>query len=90
MFGIFKRKKKNSISAKHTNDNTAFNAEHQISAQPFDIQYDDKMKRLMELISKAMDDWAKEYNLENMPKMIIFQQALDAMRAIESVLTKEH
>lgn len=44
---------------------------------------DDKTARLMQLISFAIEEWAKEYHLENMPKKIIFEQALDAMRAIE-------
>jgi len=45
--------------------------------------YDPKVARLMELISCAIEDWATEFNLENLPKRIIFEQALDAMRAIE-------
>lgn len=47
---------------------------------------DGKMYRLMELIGGAIENWAAEYNLENLPKRIIFEQALDAMRAIEIVM----
>lgn len=44
---------------------------------------DDKIARLMELIGCAIEDWTKEYNMENLPKKIIFEQVLDAMHAIE-------
>lgn len=44
---------------------------------------DDKIARLMELIGCAIEDWAKEYNMENLPKKIIFEQVLDAMHALE-------
>lgn len=50
---------------------------------------DSKMARLMELISCAIEDWAVEYHLENLPKKIVFEQALDAMRAIEFALNSK-
>lgn len=44
---------------------------------------DDKISRLMDLIGCAIEDWAKEYNMENLPKKIIFEQVLDAMHSLE-------
>ena len=41
------------------------------------------MARLMELIGCAIENWAAEYHLENLPKKVVFEQVLDAMRAIE-------
>lgn len=48
------------------------------------------MIRLIELISCAIEDWAKEYHLENLPKKIIFEQALDAMKALEIVINNRN
>jgi len=47
------------------------------------ISPNNKAERLMQLVGYAIDDWAKEFRLEKMPKKIIFEQALDAMRAME-------
>ena len=44
---------------------------------------DSKMVRLMELIVRAIEAWTTEYHLENLPRKIVFEQALDAMRIIE-------
>lgn len=44
---------------------------------------DSKMNRLMELIGIAIETWAKENHMEKLPKKILFEQALDAMRSIE-------
>lgn len=48
---------------------------------------DCKTARLMELIGHAIEEWAVEYNLEHLPKKIVFQQALDAMHAIDIMLS---
>ncbi len=47
---------------------------------------DSKMARLMELIGGAIEDWAAEYHMENLPKKIVFEQALDAMRIMERAM----
>ena len=63
---------------------------------PYDIETrirncsDGKMNRLMELIGYAIDEWAVEYHLENMPKRIIFEQALDAMYAMELAINNHN
>ena len=44
---------------------------------------DNKTARLMQLIGSAIDEWAREYHMENLPKKIIFEQAFDAMRVFE-------
>jgi len=61
---------------------------YQRVAQPINAT-DSKTARLMELISLAIENWAREYHLENMPKKIIFEQALDAMRVIEFAMNNK-
>ena len=39
--------------------------------------------RLIELVGNAIDKWASEYHLENIPKNIVYEQALDALRIME-------
>lgn len=46
-------------------------------------QGDNKTARLMELIGSAIEEWQTEFHLESLPKGIVFQQALDAMQAME-------
>jgi len=53
------------------------------------VQIDSKMARLMELMGSAIEMWAEEYHLENMPKQIIFGQALDAMHIVEQTFNSE-
>lgn len=43
---------------------------------------------LMILIVQAIETWAKRYNMENLPKDIVFQQALTAMNGIYNTLKK--
>jgi hypothetical protein len=56
---------------------------------PTSIHLDSKMGRLMELMGSAIEMWAKEYHLENMPKRVIFEQALDAMHIVEQTFNGE-
>lgn len=87
MFKIFKFKRNESPRNKHITqqNNSVFCEEY---TQPV-ILTDKKMVRLIELISFAIEDWAKEYRLENLPKKIIFEQALDAMKALEVVINRQ-
>ena len=41
----------------------------------------DKSADLMILIGKALDEWAKMYHLQGMPKKVVFGQALALMTA---------
>ena len=76
-----------------TNDSTPFN--RFISSNSFNSSSQEKfipnqkMARLMELIGCAIDDWTIEFHLENLPKEIVFEQVLDAMRAIEYTLNSQ-
>ena len=45
-------------------------------------------KGLMQLISQALDQWAVEYKMENLPKKIVFQQALSIMTAMDEIYFK--
>lgn len=85
---LFKRKRKKKISMElPVHKYNELNNYHGPTKTA--IQSDNKMARLMELIGHAMEEWAVEYNLENMPKKIIFEQALDAMRAIELTINNK-
>lgn len=91
MFRLFRRRKKEMVSMElpvHNYDNMN-NQNYQRPVQPVSRptnQPDSKMARLMELIGHAIDDWAVEYHMENLPKKIVFDQAFDAMRAIETMM----
>lgn len=92
MFRPFRRKKKEMMSMELSvhNYNNMINNTYEIPTQSIDHP-DSKTARLMELISYAIEDWAAEYHLENLPKKIVFEQALDAMRALEQVMNStEH
>lgn len=45
----------------------------------------DKARDLMILVGKAIDCWAKMYDLEDLPKHIIFKQALGIMNAWNNI-----
>ena len=86
MFRLPKRKKKEIVLMElpiHNYSNIKNNT-YTYETQAETISHpDSKMARLMELIGCAIENWAAEYHLENLPKKIVFEQALDAMRAIE-------
>lgn len=84
MFRRFKRKKKEKVSMELPvrNYGRQSNSAYAVQREPV-IHVDSKMARLMELIGRAMEEWAAEYHMENLPKRIIFEQALDAMHTIE-------
>lgn len=46
-------------------------------------EIDNKLARLMELINYAIEEWAIEFHMEMLPKKVIFEQAFDALSAIE-------
>lgn len=45
----------------------------------------DMTQDLMRLIGSAIEEWAKMYHLENLPKEIVFQQALAALNAMNKL-----
>lgn len=75
--------------SKHKNDKEN-NISYEETTQYMNFP-DDRIARLMELIGYAIEEWAKEYNMENLPKKIIFEQVLDAMHTLEIAInnTKE-
>ena len=86
MFRLLKRKRKEMVSIKlpiHNYSDIKKNT-YTYETQAETISHpDSKMARLMELIGCAIENWAAEYHLENLPKKVVFEQVLDAMRAIE-------
>lgn len=45
----------------------------------------DMTQDLMQLIGSAIEEWSRIYHLENLPKEIIFQQALAALNAMNKL-----
>lgn len=43
---------------------------------------------LMRLVGAAIDEWANLYGMNNLPKKIIFQQALTILNAMNTLLFK--
>lgn len=41
---------------------------------------------LMRLIGKALDEWAEMYHMQNLPKRIIFQQALSILNTVDAII----
>lgn len=61
------------------------NIVYESATQPIN-NLDNKMNRLIELIGIAIEEWSKEYNLEKLPKKVLFEQVLDAMRIMEFIM----
>ena len=90
MFRLYRRKRKGKVLIEPPMQihRTAINNNHQASTQPKNHN-DRKTVRLMELIGCAIEDWATEFHLENLPKRIVFEQVLDAMRTIELAINNK-
>ena len=50
--------------------------------------HDDKAKYLTTLIGNAIDEWAAHYHMEDLPKHILFEQALAIMNSINRIINK--
>lgn len=49
---------------------------------------DEMAQDLMRLVGDAIDEWANLYGMNNLPKKIIFQQALTILNAMNKLLFK--
>lgn len=49
------------------------------------FDYDDSAKDLMYMVGTSIEEWAKKYGMENLPKKVIFHQALSIMNSIEKI-----
>lgn len=45
----------------------------------------DMTKDLMMLVGDAIEQWSKKYNMENLPKKIVFKQALTILNGIDQI-----
>lgn len=50
-----------------------------------DLGGDEKAQDLMRLVGQAIDEWANLYGMNNLPKKIIFQQALAILNAMNKL-----
>lgn len=62
-------------------DNEGYNSKKQSFQLEEVAPTDDIMQDLMKNIENAINDWAVRYGLEDVPKNIIFEQALTVMNA---------
>lgn len=51
------------------------------------IQNDDMARNLMILIGKAIDEWAYNYGMGNLPRHIVFKQALSIMNTWKDIFS---
>lgn len=49
------------------------------------FDYDDSAKDLMYMVGNSIEEWAKKYGMENLPKKVIFRQALSIMNSIQKI-----
>lgn len=49
---------------------------------------DQMTQDLMRLVGSAIEEWARLYGMENLPKKIIFQQALTILNSMNKLLFK--
>lgn len=94
---VFKKRNVNHEFKSETSNNTELNKESAVTTMDsnetlktssYNIQpdYNNNMTQdLMALIMQAIDLWAEKYNLSNLPKDIIFEQALSAMLEIDKI-----
>ncbi|MBP3702128.1 MAG: hypothetical protein J6I64_09570 [Lachnospiraceae bacterium] len=50
---------------------------------------DNSVRDSMHLVSQAIDTWARLYNMENLSKKVVFQQALSIMAAMNELLFED-
>lgn len=49
------------------------------------VQNDDMARNLMVLVGKAIDEWAFNYGMNNLPRHIVFKQALSIMNTWKDI-----
>ena len=97
---IFGRKKhKDSMDANartyadRENQNNNGEIEHGISLHASnpssDYKQDDISQDLMHLVGKAIDEWAMRNGLNNLPRSIIFKQALAILNALNLTMSSK-
>lgn len=84
-FLMHKKRKKVLTEPIISNYKDTNNIVYESATQPIN-NLDNKMNRLIELIGIAIEEWSKEYNLEKLPKKVLFEQVLDAMRIMEFIM----
>ena len=50
---------------------------------------DQMTQDLMRLVGSAIEEWARLYGMENLPKKIIFQQALTILNSMNKLFFKQ-
>ncbi len=65
-------------------DNTDVKEEYH-DADMHIIEENDMTKDLMMLVGDAIEQWSKKYNMENLPKKIVFKQALTILNGIDQI-----
>lgn len=50
---------------------------------------DNMVRDLMVLVGKAIDEWALTYGMENLPKSIVFKQAVGILNSLDNTFFKD-
>ena len=79
---IYKKLRKGAILSEYSEYDQG-QSKYLLPEQFVGITVDCRNARLIELVGQAIDKWASEYHLENIPKNIVYEQALDALRIME-------
>lgn len=88
---LFRRKNKNDILNMELPKYNFNSQQETLTAecqQPI-VPKNERIERLVTLIEQALNQWSVEYHMEKVPKRIIFEQALDVMRALDNKMNVE-
>lgn len=69
----------------HIEDNEVLYVEEPFCMKAADVSGNNMANDLMILISEALDKWVELYELDNIPKRMVFQQALSIMNSLNNV-----
>lgn len=71
------------------NVNIFKDVENEFEKHDYEIEDERMAQDLMKLIGKAIDQWAEQYEMNDLPKHIVFKQALGIMQAWDRPIDKE-
>ena len=76
----------NDLDAKPMNDTIREQYAYQSQSNNIIVEENDMAKDLMIMVGSTIEQWAQKYNMENLPKKIVFNQALAIMNAMEEII----
>lgn len=71
------------------NENLDCQDAYQVDEAHIISETDDMSKDLMVMVGNAIEQWSRKYHMENVPKKILFKQALTIMNGLEQLWFSE-